>query len=170
MKRRSILELATMAAAAGSAGCARLLPRRQQYRLWFVHIHNGSTREQHVDIRIIGDGEVIFEHSYKDIPSFQDDQNDESSFAAMKSARLIENEWKAKRGTYNIKYRLSEQDSFEHVDISEVSDFEANNIGVSMQLLGGGMNQPTVGFKILEFNSEQQATQFVSTVTNQSDG
>lgn len=169
MKRRSVLELATTAAAAGSAGCTRLLPSRQQYRLWFVRIHNGSTSEQHVDVRVLRDGEVIFEYLYKDIPSFRDDQNDESSFAAMESARLIEDEWKTKRDTYSIEYRLSEQDSFERVDINEISEFDVNDVGVNMQLLGGGVNQATVGFKILEFDSEEQAAQFVSTVTNQSE-
>lgn len=85
----------------------------------------------------------------------------------MDSARLIEDEWEIQKSTYTIEYRLSRQDSFVHVDVDEIGEFESEDIGVNMQLLGG--KQAKVGFKLLEFDSEEQATGFVNTVTNQSD-
>ena len=170
MKRRSVLKLAVTAAVSGGAGCTQFVLSRQQYRLWFVRIHNGSTSEQQVDIRVLRDGEVIYEHQYDSIPSFQDDQNEESSFAAMESARLIEDEWETQTDTYSIEYKLTGRDSFEHVDIGDISEFDAENIGVDMQIHGSNPTQTTVGFNVLEFDSEEQVARFISTVTNQSDG
>ncbi|WP_135823264.1 hypothetical protein [Halorussus ruber] len=167
MKRRSVLGFAVMAAATGSAGCTRSFFGSKQYRLWFVKIHNGTASDQSVDIRVLRNGGVVFEHEYENIPSFQDDQIEKASFAAMDSARLIEDEWEIQDGTYTIEYRLSGQDSFVHVDVDEIGEFESEDIGINMQLLGG--EQAKVGFKLLEFGSKEQATGFVSTVTNQSD-
>ena len=167
MNRRSVLGFAVMAAVTGSAGCTQSFFRSEQYRLWFVNIHNGTASDQSVDIRVLRNGEVVFEHEYENIPSFQDDQIEKASFAAMDSARLIEDEWEIQKGTYTIEYRLSEQESFEEVNVGEVGEFEGEDIGVTMQLYGGG--QAVVAFDIHQFDSEKQATGFVSTVTNQSD-
>ncbi|NEU58880.1 hypothetical protein [Halorussus sp. MSC15.2] len=167
MKRRSVLGLAVTAGVVGSTGCTRFIPRSQQYRLWFVRIHNGTASEQRVDIRVLRDGEVVFERDYENIPSFQDSQNEEASFAAMDSARLVEDEWDIQKGTYTIEYRTAGQESFVSVDVGGIDEFEAEDIGVKMQLYGG--KRATVAFGVLEFDSNGQAAQFVSTVTNQSE-
>lgn len=169
MKRRSVLKLAVMAAVAGSAGCTQFLPNSQQYSLWFIRIHNGSTSKQRVDIRVLRSNELIFEHSYDNIPSFQDNQHENPSFAMMESARLIEREWEIQADTYSLEYRLTGRDSFERIEIGEIDEFEAENIGVNMQIYSSGLDQTAVGFDVLEFDSEDQADQFVTTVTNQSD-
>lgn len=167
MKRRSALKIAATAAVTGISGCTQLFFDSKQYRLWFVRIHNGTASEQRVDIRVLRNDEVVFEREYKNIPSFQDSQNEEATFAAMDSARLIEDEWETQKSTYTIEYRLSRQDSFVHVDVDEIGEFGSEDIGVNMQLLGG--EQAKVGFKLLEFESDDQASKFVSTVTNQSE-
>lgn len=167
MKRRTVLNVVATAAVIGSSGCVQSFFASEQYRLWFVRIHNGTATEQRVEIRVLRDGEVVFEHEYENIPSFQTDQNETATFAAMDSARLIESEWEIRNGTYTIEYRLSKEDSFAEVDVGDINAFDVDDIAVNMQLLGG--EQASVGFKILEFDSEDEATRLVSTVTNQSD-
>ena len=166
MKRRSVLRFALTAAATGSAGCTQSFFRSEQYRLWFVRIHNGTASEQQVNIRVLRNGEVVFEREYENIPSFRESKNEKATFAAMGSARLIEDEWGIQKSTYTIEYRLSEQESFEEVNVGEVGEFEGEDIGVTMQLYGG--EQAVVAFDIHQFDSEEQATGFVNTVTNQS--
>ncbi len=165
MKRRSVL-FAVTSGVVGSTGCTRFISGLQQYRLWFVRIHNGTASEQRVDIRVLRNGEVVFEREYENIPSFRESKNEKATFAAMGSARLIEDEWEIQKSTYTIEYRLSEQESFEEVNVGEVGEFEGEDIGVTMQLYGG--EQAVVAFDIHQFDSEEQATGFVSTVTNQS--
>ncbi|WP_276299863.1 hypothetical protein [Halorussus lipolyticus] len=109
---------------------------------------------------------MVFEREYENIPSFRESKNEKATFAAMGSARLIEDEWEIQKSTYTIEYRLSEQESFEEVNVGEVGEFEGEDIGVTMQLYGG--EQAVVAFDIHQFDSEEQATGFVSTVTNQS--
>lgn len=167
MKRRSALKIVAAAAVTGTAGCTQSFFGSEQYRLWFVRIHNGTTSERNVEIRVLHNGEVVFDHDYEGIPSFRDAQNGEASFAAMDNARLIEDEWEIQNGTYTVEYRFSEQDSFTVVDVDEIDEFEADDIGVNMQLYPG--EPATVAFDVLEFDSEEQATWFVSTVTNQSE-
>lgn len=170
MRRRSVLRLAGTVAAAGTVGCTRLPFGGQQYRLWFVRIHNGSSSEQQVEIRVRRDGEVIFDPGYEAISSFQDDETEVASYAAMESARLVEGEWDAQPGTYTIEYRLFGDDSFETVDVGSIEEFDAEDVGVEMQLYGGGLTRTSVGLKVLEFDSDEQAGRFLSTVTNQTDG
>lgn len=164
MNRRSALKIAAGATIAGSAGCTQLLPSRQQHSLWFVRIHNGGTTEQRVEIRVRRDGELLFDRVYEGIPSFQETRTENASFAAMDSARLIEGEWDVRPGAYSIEYRLAGQDSFERVAVAGMGEFDVEHIGVDMQLYGSGHDRTPVGFGVLEFDSADQAAQFVTTV------
>ncbi|WP_135828046.1 hypothetical protein [Halorussus halobius] len=169
MRRRSVLRLAGTIGVVGTSGCTQFPFRGQQYRLWFVRIHNGSGSEQQFELRVRRDGDAVFEGEYA-IPGFRDDENEVASYAAMDAARLVEAEWDVQRGTYTVEYRFADEDSFEEVEVGEIDEFEAEDVGVEIQLYGGGLARRSVGLKVLEFDSDEQAGRFLSTVTNQTDG
>ena len=169
MQRRSVLRLAGTAAVAGTAGCTQFPFRGQQYRLWFVRIHNGSGSEQQFELRVRRDGDVVFDREYV-IPSFQDDENEVATYAAMDAARLVDEEWDVRRSTYTVEYRFADEDSFETVDVDSIEEFGVEDVGVEIQLYGGGLTRRSVGLGIVEFDSEEQAGRLLSTVTNQTDG
>lgn len=169
MQRRSVLRLAGTVAVASTAGCTQFSFRDQQYRLWFVRIHNGSSSEQQFELRVRRDGDVVFDREYT-IPSFRDDETEVSSYAAMDAARLVEDEWDVQQSTYTVEYRFADADSFQTVNVANIDEFEAEDVGVEIQLYGGGLAQRSVGLKVLEFDSDEQAGRFLSTVTNQTDG
>ncbi len=167
MNRRAVLKLAGVVPVAGSAGCTQLLPSWKRYRLWFVRIGNGSLSEQHVEVRVLRDGVKLFEQQY-DIVSFREDNGTKATYAAMQNARLIKDEWETRLGTYSIEYRLSKRGSFERVAVGKVDKFDAQNVGVEMELMGDSHADTAATFKVLQFDSEKQVSEFLRTVDNES--
>jgi len=170
MKRRSLLELSGTATLVGTAGCTQLTFGSSKYRLWFLRVHNGTPAEQSIDIRVRYDGTVVYEQRFEEIPSFRETEHEKAAFAAMESARLIENEWNPELGTYSIEYRLNDRNDYEKIEVADIEEFDAENVGVNVQLLGGSLSETSVGFRVLGYESKEQATQFLTTVTNQTEG
>ena len=168
MNRRTALGLITTFPTAGIAGCTRFDLRRQQHRLWFVRIHNGSLLEANVTVRVLRNGENVFERTYEKIPSFRAvDQGDdpEATFAAMPNARLIEYDWEMNPAVFDVEYLLASQDSWERL---EVASDDAVDVGVAIDILGGHTRRSTPT-RHLEFDSEEQAAWFLDEVTDQID-
>lgn len=167
MQRRSFLQGTAAIGGGLIAGCTRFMDFGEAYRLWFIRIHNGTTRQRSVDLRVFRDSDLIFEREYTSIPSFRATEEQDATFAAMDSARLVEGEWELKAGSYSVEYRFSSDDSYHRVTISEIEDLESEDVGMNIQLLGRSHSQPRVGFKLYQFTSDDQASGFVENVSQE---
>lgn len=168
MNRRSMLQYVGIGGITGSSGCVNIPYMNSKYRLWFIRIHNGTLQRQDLSLRVLAEGEVVFENYFENIPSFKETKETESTFAAMESARLVEGEWTIEKNTYVIEHRLSEENSVTRVDIRDTDKFESDNIGINMQMLGGNVSKPEIVFDVNEFETKKQASDFVNEVTNES--
>jgi hypothetical protein len=133
--------------------------------LWFVRVHNGTPSKVGIGIEIDRDGESLFGTRFETIPSFRATEEQEASFAEMDSARLIEDEWEPRPGRYTVQYRLSTDETTRQFRLSSVESFDARHVGLDLQLLGGARTAVTTSPNVLTFDSEQQVTEFLETVT-----
>jgi hypothetical protein len=166
MRRRALLRTGLSVATVGTAATAGCLavPRLTDYSLWFLRIHNGTLGVVGVEIEVDRDGESLFETRFAAIPSFRATEEQEASFADMDSARLIGDEWEPRPGQYTVTYRLSTDETTHQFRVSNVESFDADHVGVDLQLLGRG-DAVSASPNVLTFDSRRQVTEFLETVT-----
>lgn len=163
MKRRELVGHVTVGGSIAVSGCTNLLPD-QGHRMWFLRITNGSSRSLDVTVAVQRSGEEIFADSYADIPSFQDVEDQEASYANSENIRFIHDEWSPEPGGYTIE--CTYLSGSVRMPVTEIEDFESKNIGVEITFLGGAATPTEPVFQVLEFSSESEVKEFLKTVTD----
>lgn len=143
------------------SGCNQLPFVGQQYRLWFVHIHNGSIQDQNIEVRVLRDTELVFQNHFENIPHFKDTNTNESKpYGTKENSRIIKNEWDEALGNYTLEYRLSEQNPYKQVTLADLVDFEGEDVAIEIHILGGP-DRFSTSLGVLKFSSKNQAMMVV---------
>ena len=113
-------------AAVGSAGCTRLF--RNEFRLHFVRIHNSWSNEADIGIRVLRDGEVVYENDPEPLPSI-DARNEEHDvddgempdldYLDELNVRVIEAEWDDDPAVYDLEYDGIGTESWTDLDFDD---------------------------------------------------
>lgn len=161
LNRRGVLRHAALAGAVVGSGCVDRF-REPQQRLWFVRIFNGSSRSVDVTLSVRRGGTEVFSETYADIPSFQDVEDEEASYADKPNIQFISSEWAPEPGRYSIRYTYRDQTV--DVPVAEIEDVESDDLGVEMTFLGGASGAPRPTFQLVEFSSETEVRDFLDSV------
>ena len=158
MRRRTMLGLLGTAAV-GSAGCTR--PFRNEFRLHFVRIHNSRSSEADIGIRVLRDGEVVFENDPEPLPGM-DARNEEHDvddgempdldYLDELNVRVIEAEWDDDPAVYDLEYAGVGQESWTDADFDDPETvYAALNITINREFF-----RTPVGVQPLEFEDRDQ--------------
>ena len=105
-------------AAVGSAGCTRLF--RNEFRLHFVRVFNYRASEINIGVRVLRDGDIVFETESETVLGFDAvDEDPDPYYMDGPNVHVIESEWEAEPAVYDLEYLVAGRESWEEASFEE---------------------------------------------------
>jgi len=167
MNRREILGKLAAGGATVLAGCNTVF-QEEDRRLWFLQIHNASSRSIDLQISVLRSTKEVFNQNYNTIPSFQDADQGNPSYKDSENIVFINDEWEPQPGDYVIEY--SYRGSSRRQEVNSIkNDIDTEHIGIEMTFLGGATGPPQMELRVVEFKSQNKVMEFFEEVNSDSE-